>query len=73
MIVTVIDTKGYRVMGNEKCDEGRSGIPANTHPKDEKHDSQTESGQSTYDAVYATSYTQAEDAVHDESNKSSNP
>jgi len=49
------------------------GIPENTHPKDEKHDSQTVSEQSTYDEVYATSYTQVDDAIHDESNKSSNP
>jgi hypothetical protein len=58
--------------GEQKNDNGKR-IPENTHPKDEKHDSQTESAQSIDDAAYATSYTQADDAVPDESNKSSNP
>jgi len=58
---------------NEKDDEGGREIPENTHPKDEKHDSQTELEQSTYDEVYVTSYTQVDDAIPDESNKSSNP
>jgi len=48
-------------------------VPENTHRSDEKHDSQTESAQSTDDAAYAASYKPADDATRDESNKSTHP
>jgi len=65
-------TKSERANGGSRGEEGAL-VPENIHREGEKHDSQTVSEQSTYDAVYATSYIQAGDVAPDESNKSNNP
>jgi len=71
--MTKMNTDVELAKGNRDSPRGVALVPENIHREGEKHDSQTVSEQSTYDAVYATSYIQAGDVAPDESNKSNNP